>query len=255
MTSASPPTALGIDIGGTGMKAGIVSLERGDLIGDRVRIDTPHPATPEAMAPVVVELVEALDFTGPIGAAFPGIVQNGIISLAANLDDSWLNVDADALLTEALGQDVVMLNDADAAGLAEISFGAAKDQKDVVLLITLGTGIGSALFIDGVLVPNTELGHLHLDNHHDIESWVAASARKRDDLTWDEYGMRLNRYLSHLHKIFSPSLIVLGGGGSKSFDRFADQLNNLCPIVPAKLRNNSGIVGAAMQGAINFGQR
>lgn len=249
MTTTPPTSALGIDIGGTGMKAGIVCLEQGDLISERVRIPTPRPATPEAMAQIVVQLVEALEFTGPIGAAFPGIVRNGVINLAANLDESWLNVNADALFTEALGQDVVMLNDADAAGLAEVAHGAAKGQDGVVLLITLGTGIGSALFMDGTLVPNTEFGHLHLDGHRDIENWVAASARKREELSWDEYGLRLNRYLSHLNKIFSPNLIVLGGGGSKSFTKFAHQIDDHCPIVPAKLRNNSGIVGAAMRGA------
>ena len=216
VTSMTPPDsslAFGIDIGGSGMKAAVVDLATGDLVTDRYRIDTPQPATPEAMAEVVVELVRHHDWKGSVGCAFPAVVRNGVVGSAANIDESWLDVDADKIFTDALGVGVHMINDADAAGLAEVRYGVAAGRKGVVMMLTFGTGIGSGLFIDGILVPNTELGHLELDGH-DAEKKAAASARKRDDISWSEWGDRVERYLRHVQAVFSPDLFVIGGGAS-----------------------------------------
>jgi polyphosphate glucokinase len=237
--------AFGIDIGGSGMKAAIVDLATGELTSDRYRVDTPQPATPTAMAEVVVELVEHHNWTGSVGCAFPAVVRNGVVGSAANIDDSWLEVDADKLFTEALGAPVHMINDADAAGLAEVRFGVARDRAGVVMMLTFGTGIGSGLFIDGVLVPNTELGHLELDGH-EAESRAAASARKRDDLSWGDWGKRVDRYLEHVEVLFSPDLFVIGGGASKRTEKWLDQISIATEIVPAAMENNAGIVGAAL---------
>ncbi|MDH3755628.1 MAG: ROK family protein [Acidimicrobiia bacterium] len=238
--------ALGIDIGGTGMKAGIVDLGIGELVTERERIPTPQPATPAAMTGVLERLVDHFEWTGPIGTAFPAIVKRGVVHSAANVDHSWLGVDAAALFSESVGQPVRMLNDADAAGLAEIGYGAGVDRDGVVLVLTVGTGIGSALFVDGVLVPNTELGHLQLDGHTDVEDWAAASARDRESLGWRDWAPRLDRYLEHVCFLFSPDLVILGGGASKRFEKFADLLRPHTEIVAATLRNRAGIVGAAM---------
>ena len=237
--------AFGIDIGGSGMKAAIVDLETGELATDRYRIDTPKPATPEAMAEVVVELVRHHGWTGSVGCAFPAVVRNGVVGSAANIDKSWLDVDADQLFTEALGVGVHMINDADAAGLAEIRYGVAAGRSGVVMMLTFGTGIGSGLFIDGVLVPNTELGHLELDGY-DAESRAAASARKRDDLSWSEWSERVQHYLRHVEALFSPDLFVVGGGASKSPNKWLDGIEIDTEIVVASMANNAGIVGAAL---------
>ncbi len=243
---ATPTEVLGIDIGGTGMKAGVVDLTTGELVSERFRIPTPQPADPENMAPVVAELVEHFGHRGPIGAAFPAIVKSGVIHSAANIDPKWLGTDAAALLADAVGQEVVMLNDADAAGLAEVGFGAARGVDGVVLVLTFGTGIGSGLFVDGELVPNTELGHLQLDGHVDVEDWAAASAREREGLSWKAWAPRVDRYLEHVCFLFSPDMIVIGGGASKSFDKYSNLLDPRTTIVPATHRNNAGIIGAAL---------
>nr|WP_040495088.1 ROK family protein [Ilumatobacter nonamiensis] len=237
--------ALGIDIGGTGMKAAIVDLATGDLLSDRFRIDTPHPARPEAMADVVVELVRHLEWEGSVGCAFPAVVRNGHVESAANIDKSWLDVDADALFTDALGVEVHMINDADAAGLAEVRYGVAAGRKGVVMMLTFGTGIGSGLFIDGMLVPNTELGHLELDGH-DAESKAAASARKRHDWSWHHWTKKVQHYLEHVEKLFSPDLFVVGGGVSKKPEKWLDHIEIDTEIVVASMANNAGIVGAAL---------
>jgi polyphosphate glucokinase len=237
--------AFGIDIGGTGMKAAVVDLATGDLVGDRLRIDTPQPATPAAMAAVVVELVRHHEWTGSVGCAFPAIVRNGIVGSAANIDASWLDVDADRIFTEALGANVHMINDADAAGLAEVRYGVGKGRLGVVMMLTFGTGIGSGLFVDGILVPNTELGHLELDGV-DAESRAAVSAKKRDDLTWAEWGKRAERYLQHVEALFSPELFIIGGGASKRADRWLPEVSIDSEIAVASLANNAGIVGAAL---------
>ncbi len=227
------------------MKAAIVDLATGELVSDRFRIDTPQPATPQAMADVVVELVREHEWDGSVGCAFPAIVRNGVVGSAANIDSSWLDVDADELFTEVLGAEVHMINDADAAGLAEVRYGIAQGRQGVVMMLTFGTGIGSGLFVDGALVPNTELGHLELDGV-DAESRAAASARKRDDLSWSEWGDRVNDYLRHVEALFSPDLFVIGGGASKRTEKWLDRVDINTEIVAASMANNAGIVGAAL---------
>lgn len=237
--------AFGIDIGGTGMKAAVVDLDTGDLSTERHRIDTPKPATPAAMAEVVRELVAVHGWTGSVGCAFPAVVRNGVVGSAANIDDSWLDVDADAVFTDAIGAPVHMLNDADAAGVAEMRFGAGRGRDGVVMMLTFGTGIGSGLFVDGILVPNTELGHLELDGF-DAEKRAAASAKKREDLSWTQWAERVERYLRHVEALFSPELFIVGGGASKQADRWLPKVSIGTEIVPAVMQNNAGIVGAAL---------
>jgi polyphosphate glucokinase len=235
----------GIDIGGSGMKAAVVDLGIGVLASERIRIPTPKPATPAAMAAVAAELVRLHGWSAPLGVGFPGIVHHGVVQSAANLDTSWVGVDADRLFSDACGLDVAMVNDADAAGLAEVRWGAARDVAGVVLVLTFGTGIGSALFVDGMLVPNTELGHLELDGR-DAESHAAASVREREGLGWAEWTPRVQRYLRHLEMLFSPDLIVIGGGASKAADQWLPMISIHTPIVAAAMANNAGIVGAAL---------
>lgn len=235
----------GIDIGGSGMKAAVVDLDTGDLLSERIRIPTPKPATPDAMAEVARALVAAHGWSGPIGVGFPGIVRHGVVHSAANIDDSWLGVDADAVFTEACGLDVSMVNDADAAGLAEMRWGAGRGVDGVVLVLTFGTGIGSGLFVDGTLVPNTELGHLELDGR-DAETHAAASVRERDGISWSAWAPRVERYLRHVEMLFSPDLIIVGGGASKRADKWLPLIDILTPIEPAAMANNAGIAGAAL---------
>ena len=235
----------GIDIGGTGMKAAIVDLDTGELRSDRHRIDTPTPATPDPMADVVLQLLDWHDWDGPVGCAFPAVVHHGRVRSAANIDAAWIGVDADDLFSATTGHDVTMINDADAAGLAEMRFGAGRDRRGVVLMLTFGTGIGSGLFIDGTLVPNTELGHLELDGVA-AETRAAASARKREGLTWPAWAERVQRYLRHLETILSPELIIVGGGASKSPHKWLPHIDVRCELVPAELANNAGIIGAAL---------
>ena len=235
----------GIDIGGTGMKAAIVDLASGELRSDRVRIPTPRPATPDAMAKVASELVRALSWSSPIGVGFPGIVRHGVIGSAVNLDPSWVEIDADRVFTDACGVDVAMVNDADAAGLAEVRWGAGREVDGVVLVLTFGTGIGSALFVDGTLVPNTELGHLELDGS-DAELRAAAVVREREGIGWKQWAPRVERYLRHLEMLFSPDLFIVGGGASKASEKWLPRITINTPIVPAAMANNAGIVGAAL---------
>jgi polyphosphate glucokinase len=235
----------GIDIGGSGMKAAVVDLDTGELVSERRRIRTPQPATPTAMADVVRELVSAHEWSGPVGVGFPGIVRRGVVHSAANIDDSWLGVDANAVFSAACGSDVTMVNDADAAGLAEMRWGVGRGVDGVVLLLTFGTGIGSGLFVDGTLVPNTELGHLELDGR-DAETHAAASARERDGISWTQWASRVERYLQHVEMLFSPDLIIVGGGASKQAERWLPQIEITTPIEPAAMANNAGIAGAAL---------
>jgi polyphosphate glucokinase len=245
---------IGIDIGGTGIKGGIVDLTKGKLIGERFRIPTPQPATPEAVAGVVGQIVAELSSRPegpgpdvPVGVTFPAIIQHGVARSAANVDKSWVDTDVDALLTNALNREVQVMNDADAAGLAEARYGAGRGIDGTVLVITLGTGIGSALIHQGVLIPNAELGHLEIDGY-DAES----RARERDDISWEEYAKRLQRYFSHVEFLFSPDLFVVGGGISKRSEDFLPLLDLRTPLVTANLKNNAGIVGAALQAAMHF---
>ncbi|MCL3860691.1 polyphosphate--glucose phosphotransferase [Actinotalea sp. K2] len=245
-TSDHPTRAFGIDIGGSGIKGAPVDLVVGELSADRVRIPTPSPSTPAAVAATVAELVDSFDLPHdlPIGVTFPAVIQHGVARSAANVDDSWIGTDVTEVVASATGRVVHAYNDADAAGYAETLYGAARGHSGVVLVVTLGTGIGSALVVDGTLVPNTELGHLEIDGH-DAESRAADSARERDDLDWAQWAKRLQRYFRVVEDLLWPDLIVVGGGVSKKHQNFLPLLDLRTPIVPAELRNAAGIVGAA----------
>ncbi len=238
-----------MDIGGSGIKGAPVDLERGDLSQERYKVLTPQPATPDAVAEGVKEVVGHFDVRPErVGITFPGVVTGGAtIRTAANVDKSWIDVDARALLTEKLdGLPVTIMNDADAAGVAEMAFGAGRGRKGTVLLLTFGTGIGSALFADGILVPNTELGHLELGGH-DAEKRASTKAREDEDLSWEHWAKRVSKYLAHVEMLFSPELFVIGGGVSRKADKFLPLIKGVkAEIVPAELQNNAGIVGAAM---------
>lgn len=236
---------LGIDVGGSGIKAALVDTERGALVTERTRVETPRPSTPDAVASAAASLVASIPATGRIGVGMPAVVLGGQAMTAANIDESWIGVPADEVFGAALGGRAVVVNDADAAGLAEMRFGAGRSASGVVLILTLGTGIGSALFVDGVLVPNTELGHIELRGR-DAESAAAASARDRDDLSWKEWARRLSRYLDHVDRLLWPDLVILGGGVSRKADRWMDKLATRPRVVAAELGNNAGIVGAAL---------
>lgn len=236
---------LGIDIGGSGIKGAIVDTTQGILQTERHRIDTPQPATPESVAAVVRELKVHFDWQGPIGVGFPAVVLQGVAKTASNIDKSWIGTHAEDLFQHATGCPVKVLNDADAAGLAEATFGAGKDRQGVVMVITVGTGIGSALIADGQLVPNTELGHLRFKGGI-AEKYAADSVRKAEGLSWEVWGNRFDEFLHHLNRLFSPDFIILGGGISKKFDRYQHLLSLEVPIAPATLLNEAGIVGAAI---------
>lgn len=240
--------ALGIDIGGSGIKGAIVDLKKGEFSTDRLRIPTPQPATPEAVADVVGQIAKHFSEElgdGPIGITIPAIVQHGITRSAANIDPTWIDAEAEKIFEERLGRDITLVNDADAAGVAEVRWGAAKGHPGLVIVTTLGTGIGSALIHKGELIPNSELGHLEIDGH-DAESRAAASAREREGLDFDVWATeRLQRYYETVEFLFSPDLLVVGGGVSKKADKFLPLLKLRTEIVPAELRNAAGIVGAA----------
>jgi polyphosphate glucokinase len=241
---------LGIDIGGTGMKGGLVNVRSGELITERHRIPTPQPASPKAMSATLKEIVEQFEWKGPIGCGFPAVVQLGVVRTASNIDTRWIGVNAEDLFSKAVGQPVQMLNDADAAGLASARFGAGKDVAGVSLFITVGTGIGSALFTDGKLVANTELGQVYLKNHKKVaEKYCANSIRKNEDLSWEEWAKRFNEYLNQVYAWFYPNKIIIGGGQSKKWDLYSEWIDVPCETVPAQLLNNAGIIGAAMAAA------
>ncbi len=240
---------LGIDIGGSGIKGALVDPRTGELLTERYRLETPQPSTPDAVARTVAEIVKFFGYQGTVGCTFPAIVKNGVTLSAANVDKGWIGLDADALITEATGCEVHLLNDADAAGRAEATFGAGKGKEGVVIMLTFGTGIGSALFYGGKLVPNTEFGHLFLEDGQEAEAWASDRARKDEDLHWKKWGGRVDSYLKHLEFIFSPDLFILGGGVSKKSDKFMEFLDLKTPVVPAELRNEAGIVGAALWAA------
>ncbi|MEU9833142.1 polyphosphate--glucose phosphotransferase [Streptosporangium sp. NPDC048047] len=240
--------ALGIDIGGSGIKGAPVDVATGRLTRDRLRVPTPDPAAPEAVAEVVAQITGHFAWTGPVGITFPGVVVDGVTMSAANVDRSWIGLDARALFAKATGLSVTVLNDADAAGVAEMTHGAARETAGVVLMLTFGTGIGSALFADGRLVPNTELGHLELHGK-EAERRASDHAREAHDLSWDKWAERVEEYLRHVEMLFSPALIVVGGGVSKKSEKFLPKVRLRTPVVPAALLNEAGIVGAAMAAA------
>lgn len=244
-TSTRP--VLGIDIGGSGIKGAPVDLSKGEMATERLRIDTPKKSTPKNVAAVVADIVKHFDKVigdGPIGVTIPAIVTHGKTRSAANIDQSWIDCEAEKIFEDRLGRDIYLVNDADAAGVAEAHYGAAKDHPGLVLLTTLGTGIGSALVYRGVLIPNSELGHLEIDGH-DAETQAASSAKENAGLSWEQYIPRLQRYYEVVEALFSPDLIVVGGGISKKSDKFLPHLKLNAPIIPAKLLNTAGIVGAA----------
>jgi polyphosphate glucokinase len=238
---------MGVDIGGSGIKGAPVDLERGDLAQERHKVLTPHPATPEGVAGCVVEVVRHFGWEGPVGVTFPGVVTGGVTRSAANVDKGWVGTDAAALLSGRLdGLPVTVLNDADAAGVAEMTYGAGRGRGGTVILLTLGTGIGSALFTDGRLVPNSELGHLELKGH-DAETRASVKAKEDGGLSWEQWAHRLTKYLAHVEMLFSPDLFILGGGVSRKPEKFLPLIEGIrAEIVPAELQNNAGIVGAAM---------
>lgn len=240
-------TVLGIDIGGSGIKGAPVDLDKGEMTTDRLRIDTPKKSTPKNVAEVVKEIVDHFSDTigdGPIGITIPAVVTHGITRSAANIDKSWIDAKAEDIFEDVLGRDIYLMNDADAAGIAEVHYGAAQGHPGLVLLTTLGTGIGSALVYRGTLIPNTELGHLEIDGK-DAESEAASSVRERLDLSYKEWVPRLQRYYETVEALIWPDLIVVGGGVSKKADKFLPKLKLKTEIVPAKLLNTAGIVGAA----------
>ncbi len=239
-------SAFGVDIGGSGIKGAPVDLGQGAFAADRLRIPTPQPATPADVAKVVAEVTAHFDDPPRFGATFPGVVQNGVVRTAANVDSAWVDTDAAAAFREATGAEVYVLNDADAAGLAEARYGAARDQAGVVVMVTLGTGIGSAVLLDGELVPNTELGHLEIDDR-DAETRASDAARERDDLDWERWAKRVSKYLRHLEDLLWPDLIICGGGVSKKAERWMPALKKVrTPVVAAELVNDAGIIGAAL---------
>src|SRR3954449_1994683 len=236
----------GIDFGGTGIKGAPVDLEKGEFAAERERVRTPERSTPDAIAEIFVELLAKFpDSEGPVGVTVPGVVRHGVVHSAANIDEAWVGTDADKLFTDATGRDVHVVNDADAAGLAEARYGAAKGRSGLVIVTTLGTGIGSALVYNGVLVPNSELGHLEIDGH-DAERKAASSAKEREDLSYEEWSKRLTTYYRKLEQLFSPELFVVGGGVSKKADKFLPLIDIDTEIIPAELLNAAGIVGAAL---------
>jgi len=237
---------LGVDIGGTGIKAAPVDMTTGTLVADRVKLATPQPAEPGAVAAIVRDLVAGFGWTGPAGIAFPGVIRDGITRTAANLDPAWIGLAARALFGKATGLQVSLINDADAAGLAEMKFGAGAGRKGTVLMLTFGTGIGSALFIDGILVPNTEFGHIEIRGK-DAETRASEHAKELHDLSWEKWAAKVDEYLAHMEALLSPGLFIVGGGISRKSDKFLPLLTGLtAPVVPAAMHNDAGIIGAAM---------
>lgn len=236
---------VGIDIGGSGTKGALVDLAAGQFAAPRVRLPTPSPATPDRVADVVVELLAQLEAPGPVGLTLPAVVRGGIVETAANIDETWIGTNAVELFERAADRPVAVVNDADAAGLAEVRFGAGRGRSGVTVVITLGTGIGSAVFVDGTLVPNTELGHLPL-HHGDAEDWAADSIREKEGLSWTQWAYRLERYLELVERVLWPQLIIIGGGVSKKSDKFLPRIDIRTELVPAELHNDAGIVGAAL---------
>lgn len=242
--------AIGVDIGGTGIKAALVDVHTGELVSERVKIATPAGGEPADIVAATKTIVDQLspDHSVPVGIAFPSAIRHGVTLLAANISQAWVGLEAEALFERELGRRITFVNDADAAGLAEVRFGAAKGQQGLVIMTTLGTGIGGAFIYNGVLIPNAELGHLEIDGH-DAETRASNSAREKGNLSWERWAKRLQKYYSHVEMLFSPELFIVGGGVSKHSDEFLPLLDLRTPIVPATLLNNAGLMGAAVLAA------
>ncbi len=243
---------LGVDIGGSGIKGAVVDTATGELLTERLRLKTPQPATPDAIAATLKELVEQIGWDGPVACGFPARVIRGVVYTAANIDKSWINTEIEKLFSRTLKTDVFVANDADVAGIAEMHFGKGRDYQDQqVLFLTIGTGIGSALFLNGRLYANTEFGHLKF--HGDsAERYCSDSARERYDLKWKEFGARFNEYLTYVEFLLQPDVIILGGGASKKFDKYAECFTVKTKVIPAETLNLAGIIGAAMYGEIRL---
>ncbi|GAA2417203.1 polyphosphate--glucose phosphotransferase [Mycolicibacterium llatzerense] len=245
-TDGSQHRALGIDVGGSGVKGGIVDLDTGQLIGERFRLPTPQPATPEAVSETVAAVVAEFGWTGPLGVTYPGVVTEGIVRTAANVDSSWIGTNVRDMFASRLnGQDVTVLNDADAAGLAEEKFGAGREVSGLVVLLTFGTGIGSAVIYDGVLLPNTEFGHIEVGGK-EAEHRAASSVKERKDWSYERWTEEVTKVLVAVENAIWPDLFIVGGGISKKADKWVPLLKNRTPVVAATLQNSAGIVGAAM---------
>ncbi len=239
---------LGVDIGGTGIKGALVNTKTGTLASERFRLETPQPATPKNVTATFKKVVEHFNYDGPIGCGFPAVMKNGVAFSASNIHKDWIGTDAAKIFSEATGCKVSVLNDADVAGVAEIQFGVGEGVSGTVILITIGTGLGSAIFLDGKLLPNTEFGHVYLKGHKQVaEKYASNSARKREDLKYDEWALRFKEYLEHLQFLFTPDLFILGGGASKKFKKYDEVLTPVrTKIVTAEMLNEAGIIGAAL---------
>jgi polyphosphate glucokinase len=236
---------LGIDIGGSGIKGAPVDVEKGVMLSERQRLDTPQPSVPEAVGDVVAEIARRFNWQGPIGCTFPAVIKHGVAYSAANVDQSWIGFNGQQLFEQKTGCPVLLLNDADAAGIAEMEFGAGRGQSGVVIMLTFGTGIGSAIFVDGRLVPNTEFGHMEIRGK-DAEDRAADRIRTEKDLSWEKWAGRVNEFLERMELLFSPDLFIFGGGVSKKHEKFLPLLRTQAKIVPAQMLNEAGIIGAAM---------
>jgi polyphosphate glucokinase len=237
---------LGVDVGGSGIKGGLINIDTGEMISERHRLETPKPATTKAVTATFGELVRHFEWTGPVGVGFPAIIRQGTAQSAANIDKSWIGAPVELLFKNVSQCQVYALNDADAAGVAAMHYGIGKGRMGVVLLLTIGSGIGSALFIDGKLVPNTEFGHIYMKGHKEVaEKYCSGNARKQEELSWTEWGQRFNEYLEYLDRLLSPDLVILGGGGSKHWDKYAEEITVDVRVKPAGLLNKAGSVGAA----------
>jgi polyphosphate glucokinase len=242
---------LGIDIGGTGIKAARVDSRTGNLLTERMRFPTPSPSTPQRVARVVQEVVSHFGYRGPVGCGFPGVVRGRVIRSAANVSKKWIGVRGDELFKESTGLEFFVGNDADFAGLAEMRFGAGRGRKGLVIMLTFGTGIGTAFFMDGKLIPNVELGHLEIRGR-EAEKWASERTRIEEGLSFKRWARRVNLYLGRLHAYFWPELFILGGGASRKFEKFRNHLEVPCDLLPAELRNRAGVIGAALAAARGF---
>ncbi|MDO6603191.1 polyphosphate glucokinase [Arenibacter palladensis] len=236
---------LGIDVGGSGIKGALVNMETGEMITERFRIPTPKSRKPKPMAEVVAKIVKHFDYSGPIGCGFPTVIKNGICKTPGNLHKKWAGVNVNELFSEATGLPVTVVNDADAAGYASMNFGVGRGKEGLVVMITIGTGLGSGAFYNGELIPNFELGQIPYKKYDKIELWAAASAKEREELSYKKWGKRFNVFLELVELIVSPDLIILGGGTSKDWDEFKDYISIETPVIPAELQNHAGIIGAA----------
>lgn len=242
---------LGLDIGGTGIKGALVDTITGEMLTERERLDTPHPATVAACGDTIKQVVARFNWTGPIGCGFPAIIKNGVAKSAGNISQEWIDTSVQDLVKSVTGCDNLVLNDADAAGVAEQRFGAGKGIKGTVIVVTLGTGIGTAIFSDGKLLPNTEFGQVRFRGDK-AEKYAAGSIRKNDELSWEVWGHRVNEYLHYMNVLFSPTRFIIGGGVSKKFDKYEQYIDVPTEVVPATMQNNAGIIGAACAAADHF---